>query len=123
MTGVWRLTRLHVRSSWPLLVGPALLLAGLVVATARGVKSLYPSAAEKVVYAATMGHLQKAAGFISTHDIELGDMANEGQFAHNYSFYSTFTEGKLHFDYQLKEGVCREFNATALMRQIGIEIP
>jgi len=68
-------------------------------------------------------HLQKAAGFISTHDIELGDMANEGQFAHNYSFYSTFTEGKLHFDYQLKEGVCREFNATALMRQIGIEIP
>lgn len=55
MTGVWRLTRLHVRSSWPLLVGPALLLAGLVVATARGVKSLYPSAAEKVVYAATMG--------------------------------------------------------------------
>lgn len=68
-------------------------------------------------------HLQQASGFISTHDIELGNMANEGQFAHNYSFYSTFTEGKLHFDYQLKQGVCREFNATALMRQIGIEIP
>lgn len=68
-------------------------------------------------------HVQKASGFVSTHDLELGEIANDGAFAHNYSFYSTFSEGKLHFDYQLKEGVCREFNATALMRQIGIEIP
>lgn len=55
MTGVWRLIRLYVRTSWPLLAGPALLLAALVVATARGVKGLYPSAEDRAVYAATMG--------------------------------------------------------------------
>ncbi|MFN8344126.1 MAG: DNA mismatch repair protein MutS [Spirosomataceae bacterium] len=67
-------------------------------------------------------HLLNASGFVSTHDLELGQMATEHDFVHNYSFYSTFSEGKLHFDYRLQEGICREFNATALMRQIGIDI-
>ena len=55
MTGVWRLIRLYVLTSWSLLVGPALALAGLVVATASGVKGLYPTAEAKRMYAATMG--------------------------------------------------------------------
>lgn len=55
MTGVWRLVLLYVRSSWALLVGPALLLAGLVISTAGGVKGLYPSATDRAMYAATMG--------------------------------------------------------------------
>lgn len=67
-------------------------------------------------------HLLNASGFVSTHDLELGQMATEHRYVHNYSFYSTFSEGKLHFDYRLQEGICREFNATALMRQIGIDI-
>ncbi|MEZ4902159.1 MAG: hypothetical protein R2822_10585 [Spirosomataceae bacterium] len=37
-------------------------------------------------------------------------------------FILLFSEGQLHFDYRLQSGICREFNATALMRQIGIEI-
>lgn len=67
-------------------------------------------------------HLLKSSGFVSTHDLELGMMSTEHDYVHNYSFYSTFSDGQLHFDYRLQEGVCREFNATALMRQIGIEI-
>lgn len=67
-------------------------------------------------------HLLKCAGFVSTHDLELGAMATQDDFVHNFSFYSTFSDGKLHFDYRLQSGVCQEFNATALMRQIGIEI-
>jgi len=55
MTGVWRLVRLHVRSHWLVLVAPALLLAGLVIATASGVKGLYPTAEDRAVYAVTMG--------------------------------------------------------------------
>jgi ABC-2 type transport system permease protein len=55
MTGVWRLTRLYARTNWALLVGPALVLAGLVIATAKGVKDLYPTDAARAVYAATMG--------------------------------------------------------------------
>jgi ABC-2 type transport system permease protein len=55
MTGVWRLVRLYVRSNWLLLLVPALLLAGLVIATSSGVKDLYPTSEERAVYAATMG--------------------------------------------------------------------
>lgn len=67
-------------------------------------------------------HLLNASGFVSTHDLELGQMEVTHDFVHNFSFYSTFSEGKLHFDYRLQSGICREFNATALMRQIGIEM-
>ncbi len=67
-------------------------------------------------------HVLNSSGFVSTHDIELGMMSAQHDFVQNYSFYSTFSDGQLHFDYRLREGVCREFNATALMRQIGIEI-
>mgnify|MGYP001169822599 CR=1 FL=1 len=55
MTGVWWLTRLHVRTSWAMLLGPSLALAALVIATASGVKVLYAGAEQKAVYAATMG--------------------------------------------------------------------
>lgn len=67
-------------------------------------------------------HQSNASGFVSTHDLELSQMADEHSFVHNHSFYSTFKEGKLLFDYQLQEGACKEFNATALMQQIGIKI-
>jgi DNA mismatch repair ATPase MutS len=65
-------------------------------------------------------HTLTASGFVSTHDLELGAIADTHDFVRNLSFYSTFTDGQLHFDYRLREGVCREFNATALMQQIGI---
>lgn len=55
MTGVWQLTRLYLRTSWAMLVGAALALAALVIATASGVKVLYAGAEQKAVYAATMG--------------------------------------------------------------------
>lgn len=66
-------------------------------------------------------HTMVASGLISTHDLELGAIADTHSFVKNKSFYSTFTNGQLHFDYRLREGVCREFNATALMQQIGID--
>lgn len=68
-------------------------------------------------------HKHNASGFISTHDISLGGMADElpGS-AENYSFNSDVVNGKLHFDYTLREGVCRSFNASQLMQQIGIEM-
>jgi DNA mismatch repair ATPase MutS len=67
-------------------------------------------------------HLLNSSGFVSTHDLELGQMETQHDYIANYSFNSTFSEGQLHFDYHLQPGICREFNATALMRQIGIEI-
>lgn len=67
-------------------------------------------------------HETTASGFVSTHDVELGELAATHPFVHNYSFRSDVVDGKLHFDYQLQTGVCRSFNASQLMQSIGIQI-
>jgi len=68
-------------------------------------------------------HRYPASGFISTHDLDLGKMAEEHpEYVQNYSFNSEIVEGKLYFDYQLRKGICHSFNASELMKQIGIEI-
>ncbi len=60
-------------------------------------------------------------GFISTHDLELTDLdKDEDLDVINYSFTSEFEHGKLLFDYKIKEGACKSFNATELMKSVGI---
>ncbi|MDO1448822.1 DNA mismatch repair protein MutS [Rhodocytophaga aerolata] len=68
-------------------------------------------------------HKHNASGFISTHDLALGEMAEElpGS-VFNYSFNSEIVNDKLYFDYKLRQGVCQSFNASKLMQQIGIEM-
>ena len=67
-------------------------------------------------------HTANASGFISTHDVELGDEFASQGFVENVSFASEVQEGRLVFDYKIKQGVCHSFNASQLMRQIGIEM-
>jgi DNA mismatch repair ATPase MutS len=74
---------------------------------------------------ALIRQLQKrfCSGFVSTHDLELGNMEEElpGS-VENFSFNSYFDNGQLHFDYTLRPGICKSFNASQLMRQMGIEV-
>lgn len=65
---------------------------------------------------------RNTAGIISTHDVELGDEFEGNEFVKNYSFSSEMIDNQLVFDYKLKNGVCHSFNASELMRRIGIEI-
>ena len=68
-------------------------------------------------------HRHNAFGLVSTHDLALSEMTDElPDAAENFSFNSEITDGKLYFDYKLQHGVCRSFNASELMRQIGIEM-
>jgi DNA mismatch repair ATPase MutS len=69
-------------------------------------------------------HKYSGSGLVSTHDIELVDMAGQmPEDIHNYSFNCTVTpDGQLHFDYTLTPGQCLSMNATALMRAMGIEV-
>lgn len=68
-------------------------------------------------------HKRNASGFISTHDLELGAMEQElpGS-VYNYSFNSDIIGDEIKFDYKLREGICRSFNASKLMQLMGIEI-
>ena len=63
-------------------------------------------------------------GIIATHDLELGDMATraEGR-VENVRMEVEVRDGELIFDYKLKPGVSQSFNATQLMRRMGIRIP
>jgi hypothetical protein len=68
-------------------------------------------------------HDQGGSGLVSTHDIELVDLAGQVPGIHNFSFNCVVSpEGQLSFDYKLTAGQCLSMNATALMRAMGIEV-
>ena len=64
----------------------------------------------------------QASGFVSTHDLELGNLADELPNLRNYSFTSTIEGDEIIFDYRLHDGVCQSFNASKLMEKMGIAI-
>jgi ABC-type multidrug transport system fused ATPase/permease subunit len=64
----------------------------------------------------------QVSGFVSTHDLELGELAKELDKVRNFSFESLIEDGKINFDYKLREGICQSFNACELMRQMGINV-
>lgn len=67
-------------------------------------------------------HRTTASGFVSTHDLELGQLSDATDFLRNYHFQSTLHNGELVFDYKLRDGICESFNASQLMQAIGIDV-
>lgn len=63
------------------------------------------------------------AGIISTHDLRLAEMEKEleGKLTNKCFEVEVFND-KLSFDYKIKDGVSKSFNATTLMRNIGIDV-
>jgi len=65
----------------------------------------------------------KGAGLIATHDLELGDMEDKSNgTVENLRMEVKVESGKLVFDYKIEKGVSESFNATQLMREMGIKI-
>ncbi len=65
----------------------------------------------------------KGAGIIATHDLELGNMqATANGAIENLCMEVAVENGKLRFDYTLEKGVSKSFNATILMKEMGINI-
>ncbi|KNY30411.1 MutS family DNA mismatch repair protein [Pseudobacteroides cellulosolvens] len=62
------------------------------------------------------------SGLVSTHDLELSDLENEGFEVKNYHFEEYYKDNKINFDYKLREGVSTTRNAVYLMRLAGIDI-
>ncbi|MBD2702727.1 DNA mismatch repair protein MutS [Spirosoma sp. BT702] len=67
-------------------------------------------------------HHTTASGFVSTHDLELGQLTDADTFVRNYHFQSDLEDGQLVFDYKLRDGICKSFNASQLMQAIGIDM-
>jgi len=64
---------------------------------------------------------RKAIGAIATHDIEVCLTRNDypGQLA-NKCFEVEIINNDLHFDYKLRDGICRNKSATFLMEKMGV---
>jgi len=57
----------------------------------------------------------------ATHDLQLSEMtaAYPAQ-VRNYHFDIQLTSGEMNFDYKLKHGACKTFNAALLLKEIGL---
>ncbi|MHC8950541.1 MutS-related protein [Sphingobacterium hungaricum] len=61
-------------------------------------------------------------GMVATHDLQLASLADEYDQIHNFHFDIQVKEGEMIFDYKLKEGACTIFNASMLLKGIGIDV-
>jgi DNA mismatch repair ATPase MutS len=61
-------------------------------------------------------------GCISTHDLELVKLADEIKTITNYHFREEVKDGKMHFDYILRNGPCPTTNALRIMESEGLPI-
>jgi hypothetical protein len=63
----------------------------------------------------------KAAGLVSTHDLELARLeeTDPGGFR-NFHFQERYAEGRISFDYRMRPGVSTTTNAMHLLRMVGL---
>ena len=62
----------------------------------------------------------KSTGVIATHDLSLCEIGNELSEINNYYFDAEIISDELFFDYKLKEGVCKNMNASFLLKKMEI---
>jgi DNA mismatch repair ATPase MutS len=66
---------------------------------------------------------RRAIGIVTTHDLALTEItAALGNSIRNVHFEDQVEDGKMRFDYKLRDGVVTKSNAIALMRLIGLEM-
>jgi len=63
-----------------------------------------------------------AIGLVSTHDLALTDIGDAAEGLRNVHFQDELVEGKMIFDYKLRDGVVTKSNGLALMRSVGLDV-
>ena len=62
----------------------------------------------------------QSTGIIATHDLSLCEITAELPQVKNYYFDAEIINDELHFDYFLKDGVCKNMNASFLLKKMEI---
>jgi DNA mismatch repair ATPase MutS len=66
---------------------------------------------------------KKAVGIVATHDLQIAELEKKyPDYIRNFYFDIRVQDGEMLFDYKIKNGECKTFNATILLEQIGIHI-
>lgn len=61
-----------------------------------------------------------ATGIIATHDLSLTEIEDQLKAVKNYFFDAQIKNDELFFDYKLKQGVCKNMNASFLLKKMEI---
>ena len=65
-----------------------------------------------------------AIGLVTTHDLALAKVADVlSPRARNVHFEDQLEDGRIRFDYCMRDGVITRSNALALMRAVGLDVP
>lgn len=62
----------------------------------------------------------KSTGIIATHDLSLCEAAKELPEIQNHYFDAEIIDNELHFDYKFKDGICKNMNASFLLKKMEI---
>ncbi|MBS1533327.1 MAG: DNA mismatch repair protein MutS [Bacteroidetes bacterium] len=66
---------------------------------------------------------QKGVGLVATHDLQIAELEKQyPDYIRNFYFDIQVKDGEMLFDYKMKEGECKTFNASMLLKQIGIDV-
>ncbi|TBO40934.1 MutS-related protein [Pedobacter kyonggii] len=66
---------------------------------------------------------EKTPALFATHDLQLADLIiDHPETVRNFHFDIQITEGEMKFDYLLKQGPCKTFNAAILLKEIGLTL-
>jgi DNA mismatch repair ATPase MutS len=64
---------------------------------------------------------QQGVGLVATHDLQLAELEKQyPNYVRNFYFDIQVVNGEMLFDYKIKPGECKTFNASLLLEQIGI---
>lgn len=63
-----------------------------------------------------------AIGLVTTHDLALADVAERDPRMINVHFEDEIVDGRIRFDYRLRDGVVQRSNAIELMRAVGLKV-
>jgi hypothetical protein len=66
---------------------------------------------------------KKGVGMVATHDLQIAELEKQyPDYIRNFYFDIQVKDGEMLFDYKIKHGECKTFNASLLLKQIGINV-
>lgn len=66
---------------------------------------------------------KNAVGMVATHDLQIAELEKQyPEYIRNFYFDIQIKDGEMLFDYKIKHGECKTFNAAILLRRIGIDV-
>lgn len=66
---------------------------------------------------------KRGVGLVATHDLQLAQLEQKyPHYIRNFYFDIQIQDGEMLFDYKIKPGECKTFNASILLQRIGINV-